>query len=274
MGRNRSINMESKRWYKYIIGSLLIFMLFLGLSIFFKPVLTPLLQSKKTLMHFVGVNLSFTPLLISTLIIMKKYHQENIPGITNYKQILSGFRIWMIIQFIDLTINLIFFKDTISLTLDIEKMLSILLLSLLLTPIQTFTEELIFRGYIFNLIKSITKNKIVLLIIPALLFALPHLGNPEAVNNKLLFFLVYLEMALFLGFMTIKKGGLEYSFGIHLANNLFGINILNYPNSALPTAPILTLNKALNPVRLLISLSLSILIILIMEMLYDKKRNI
>lgn len=43
--------------------------------------------------------------------------------------------------------------------------------------IQASTEEMLFLGYLTQFVRRITKNPIVFLTIPALLFALPHISN-------------------------------------------------------------------------------------------------
>ena len=38
----------------------------------------------------------------------------------------------------------------------------------------------------------------------------------------------YFLIALYLGFLTLRSGGLEHAVGLHLANNIYAFSIVNY----------------------------------------------
>jgi hypothetical protein len=67
------------------------------------------------------------------------------------------------------------------------------------------------------------------------LFALPHIGNPELEANFYVVLLSYFVLGVFLAWVSIKDGTIELAIGVHAANNLFAGLIVTFPLSALPT---------------------------------------
>ncbi|MGL1891099.1 MAG: CPBP family intramembrane metalloprotease [Spirochaetaceae bacterium] len=265
--------MKNYRWYNFIIGGLLILLLTSLLSFILGPLITKLLTSGDKIDYFIGLNLSFMPLTIAIVIIYKFYHRlENIK--INFKQVAIGFILWFCLNLSSLFIIYIYNPESLILTFDFKKSLYFLLLSMILTPIQITAEELLFRGYLIDFLKSIKNNMLFLILASSILFALPHLANPEVKDQKLLFFASYIIMAMLLSYLRIKYKGLEYSVGIHFANNFFTINFLNYPNSPITSAPVFLLREDINPIESLINIlvftGLSVIIIHYIE----KKRYI
>lgn len=86
----------------------------------------------------------------------------------------------------------------------------------------------------------------------SLLFMAAHLTNPEMIENMYLIPVLYLVMGLFLAIITVKSNSLELAIGVHAANNLFAVLIMNYANSALP-APSLFMASKIDPVASLVS---------------------
>lgn len=111
-----------------------------------------------------------------------------------------------------------------------------LLLSLVLVPLQTATEELIFRGYLAQGLSLFNGGIWPSLIIPALVFGLLHGMNPEVEAYGLLSTLpFYIVFGLLAGWLTLRSRGLELSIGMHVANNLYAALFVTFPSSALPS---------------------------------------
>ena len=94
------------------------------------------------------------------------------------------------------------------------------LISIVMIPIQTSVEELIFRGYLMQGFGVLFKNRWLPLGVTSILFGLLHLWNPEV--DKLGIHLVwyYIGTGLFLGIITLMDEGIELALGFHAANNL------------------------------------------------------
>lgn len=251
--------MKRNRWFNYLIGGALGLLLTLLLTQAIWPLVSQLIYKNDDILYFIGINLTFFPIIISIILILRFYHRSNLTylinptGKINYKRIIMGFTIWFILQTISFIFSLIFNIDTYTFNFSLKKFSIFLLLSLILTPIQISSEEFLFRGYLINGLNTLKLKGILFpLITSALLFALPHMGNPEVQNNKLLFFFIYLSMALLFSYITLKYKGLEYSLGVHYANNFFAINLVNYPKSPLPSSPLFIMNSDVEPVASLL----------------------
>lgn len=161
----------------------------------------------------------------------------------NWKRIIEGFIVYWLLLAIPFIFELIFFSSNgYELTFQPEKFFIFLPSALIFTPIQTTVEELFFRGYLMQWLGLKLKANLTI-IISSLLFALPHLLNPEVNNSNeslLLWLTLYFAIGFFLGIITVKDNGLELAIATHAANNLYIVLILNYPSSALPSPSIFT----------------------------------
>jgi membrane protease YdiL (CAAX protease family) len=119
---------------------------------------------------------------------------------------------------------------------DASKFIALLLVAIIFVPIQTATEELIFRGYLMQGLGLAFKNGIAPLIITSILFGLMHASNPEAKAHGLLIMMpYYIFFGAFLGILTLLDEGAELAMGIHCANNLISSLLITSKNSVLQT---------------------------------------
>jgi uncharacterized protein len=127
---------------------------------------------------------------------------------------------------------------------DPVRFLPYFLLAIVLVPIQAATEELIFRGYLKQAFGLLTGSKWLAWIVPALLFGLLHGVNPEieAFGFRTMM-IYYVGMGLFLGWITLKTGGLELAIGLHVANNLYASLMVTFPESAIPSPALFSLRE-------------------------------
>ena len=104
---------------------------------------------------------------------------------------------------------------------DPNKFWGLVLIAVIMIPLQTTAEELLMRGYLFQGIGVVFKNRLAPLLITSISFGLLHAFNPEVekLGNGLI--LAYIITGLFLGMITLLDEGLELSIGFHAANNLF-----------------------------------------------------
>jgi membrane protease YdiL (CAAX protease family) len=82
--------------------------------------------------------------------------------------------------------------------------------------VQTFAEEFVFRGYLTQGLLLATKRPLVASVLSGLLFGALHIPNgvPQALNAVL--------FGMVAAFMAIRTGGIAFTWGLHLINNLFG----------------------------------------------------
>ena len=90
---------------------------------------------------------------------------------------------------------------------------------LLTTPLQAIGEEYAFRGYLMQAFGSLTRSRIVGLLLTSVLFALAH-----GAQNFPLFF-DRLAFGLVAGLTVILVGGLEAGIALHVLNNLLAFAV-------------------------------------------------
>ncbi|MBM3301071.1 MAG: CPBP family intramembrane metalloprotease [Deltaproteobacteria bacterium] len=106
---------------------------------------------------------------------------------------------------------------------------------LVLTPIQTTTEELLFRGYLLQAAGLVSRRFGFPAMLSSLLFMLPHLANPEVAHGLPAVAAYYFAIGFLFCVVTIKSNSLELVIGAHAAVNLFAALVVNYSDSALET---------------------------------------
>lgn len=126
---------------------------------------------------------------------------------------------------------------------DAARFLPYALLSLLLLPIQSATEEIVVRGYMNKGLIHWFGNKWAAFVLTSGLFMALHLANPEAQAGAEAGNLpIVMSGYFFFGFaaclMVLIDDGLESAIGVHAANNTFAAIFVNYENSVLPTPSI------------------------------------
>jgi membrane protease YdiL (CAAX protease family) len=139
----------------------------------------------------------------------------------------------------------LFYPDTFSFNSDLAAFALFVPLGLVLTAIQTTTEELFFRGYIVQSASLIWSNRVFLAIVPAVIFTLPHLLNPEvSVGGWLTVFSNYfLVPGLVWTVVSLIDGTTELAIGVHFANNIGGILLFNITGSAVTTPALFTISE-------------------------------
>jgi membrane protease YdiL (CAAX protease family) len=82
--------------------------------------------------------------------------------------------------------------------------------------VQTFTEEFVFRGWLTQGLLLATKRPLPAALISGVLFGALHIPNgvPQWANATL--------FGVVAALIAIRTGGLAFTFGLHLINNLFG----------------------------------------------------
>lgn len=275
--------MRRSNWYHFLIGGALSLLLFFSLSHLVNPFIGKLLYSESRILYFIGVNLTFIVLTVSFFLVLHLYQGYTAKSlITDNKSIsviraFKGFIFWLVILTIPLIISIFTDPETYIKQSTIREMMPFLILSLLLTPIQTSIEEVIFRSYLIKGLKTFIKNRVIIVALSSTFFALLHMWNPEVKEKLLLFFFIYFGMALLLSYLTVKYSGIEYSMGIHFANNFFAIVFLNYKDSPLPTAPLYFAEETspeLSFLTFIFSAIVVLILITVSERKNDKKYNI
>lgn len=164
-----------------------------------------------------------------------------------WKRYFFSFGIWSTLLVALTVVSYLVSPSDMELRFDGGKFATLFIVALIFIPIQTATEELIFRGYLMQGFGLAFKNGILPVIITSILFGLMHGSNPEAKEHGLLIMMpYYIFFGAFLGMLTLLDEGLELAMGIHCANNLMSSLLVCSKNSVLQTDAIFY-TKAENP---------------------------
>lgn len=214
--------------FAYIIGSSF---LFIDIAINFSTDTFP--ESEIGIIQLIGKNrfltlvmIPFILVFVSLYFVITKIHirkfQQLITGrlSIDYKRIALSFTIIFLLQSILLGIQ-VYFNPSIVWQFDLMKFLPLFLIAVLLIPIQTTCEELLFRGYIMQGLKLRTKNNLVAILVSGIMFGIVHIGNPEIEVIGYHIIIYYIAVGIFLGLISYYDNGMELAIGYHAANNLF-----------------------------------------------------
>lgn len=138
-----------------------------------------------------------------------------------------------------------FYPDTFSFNFDLTTFALFVPFALIFTAIQTTTEELFFRGYIVQGASIVWSNRVFLALVPAVIFALSHLLNPEASAGGWLtvLFNYFLVPGLLWTVVSLIDGTTELAIGVHFANNIGGVLLFDVAGSALNAPALFTISK-------------------------------
>jgi membrane protease YdiL (CAAX protease family) len=154
----------------------------------------------------------------------------------NWRKIGFSFLLWAGFSLALEIVSYLSDPSSYTLTFNLFRFLPLLLIVLLLMPIQTTTEELLFRGYLMQGLGRLSGSKIVALIITSILFGLMHIMNPEVKEFGMgIMMTYYISVGIFLGLLTIMDDSLELAIGVHAATNMFSALFVSYEGGALQT---------------------------------------
>lgn len=88
--------------------------------------------------------------------------------------------------------------------------------------IQASAEEMLFRGYLTQLVRSLTDRPVLFVSIPAMLFSIPHIRNIDEFGGSITALFPYFLSGLLYGWAAWRSGSLLLGAGLHWANNLGG----------------------------------------------------
>jgi membrane protease YdiL (CAAX protease family) len=248
-------------WWRYVLGVLLIVMLWLGVTMLLYAGLgiwvavdhnpdtyfderTGSVAGLAPFVHYIVLNLGHVAMLVGLCLAMRFLHKR--PFLTlvtgaptiRWGLLVRGFALYFglvaLFTFVDFLLNPSIYRMT-------HNPLRVLVLApvvLVLTPIQTTTEELMFRGYLLQAVGLVSQRFGFPAILSSLLFTLLHLTNPEVAHGLLAVAAYYFGIGFFFCVVTIKSNSLELAIGAHSAVNLFAALIVNYSDSALETESI------------------------------------
>lgn len=162
----------------------------------------------------------------------------NVRGRIDGRRIVLGFAAWFALSAASSVFDWFLHPADYRYTFLPRVFLPFLAVCIVLLPIQCWAEELFFRGWVLRWAARLPKASQA--IISGVVFAAPHLGNPEAAQQTWLALTAWFTLGLGWAWVSARDGGIELALGAHLANNAFSLLIVGYDEGALPTAAVMT----------------------------------
>ncbi len=185
------------------------------------------------------------PFLVSILfyvLFFKSIHKRSwkttVNGTTKirWNRFFLGVLVWGSVSLVLFVISYFSSPEDFEIQFDLAKWVPLLVVSVLILPFQTSYEELIFRGYLAQGVGNLFRNRLLVIIIPSIGFALLHGFNPEI--EKYGFWVMmpqYFTIGATFALISVLDDGIELAMGAHAINNIFSSVMLNYEGSALTT---------------------------------------
>ena len=251
----QGIKPENKFW-KYIAGSFIIFLassigqIPLVIAIFFKSMSngSPMPATQEGMLNYLELNLtlflilfSFVIALIAIYIVVRNIHKQKFKDIITSRskldksRIFFSFWLWVILSAITTLVDYYLNPGSYVLQFDVIKFIPLFLIAIIMVPIQTSVEELVFRGYLMQGFGNLAKNKWFPLVMTSVIFGGMHFANPEVTRMGYLIMVYYIGTGFFLGILTLMDEGMELSLGFHAANNLVGVLLVTADWTAFQT---------------------------------------
>jgi hypothetical protein len=233
-----------------IAGSLITAMLILILAVMrgFGPEDIPRLAADPGILgqtpYFLVLSSNFVIMFLGIWLTVRLVHGRSLrsvitaAGAIDWGRVGAGFLAWLVLIAIGSVVEFLLWPGTFSWNFDPLTFFPFAVFAILLVPIQTSSEELFFRGYLLQAGSLLSRKGVLLAVGSGVLFALPHIANPEVAVNFTVVLLSYFVLGAFLAWVSIKDGTLELALGVHAANNLFAALVVTFPDSVLPTPAI------------------------------------
>lgn len=238
----QGIKPENKFW-KYLLGSVFIISAsFIGqipitAAVFYKAFtehaafpntnegVMKMFESNTTLFL---VMISFIFAFAGIYFVVKYIHHQTLLSVTtsrskvDWKRIWFSFFLWAFFSLLSFLFVYLRSPEQFMLQFKLVPFLILALLGCILIPIQTSTEEYVFRGYLMQGFANLSQNRWFPLLMTSVIFGSMHWANPEVVKMGNIIMIYYIGTGLFLGVITLMDEGMELALGFHAANNLVG----------------------------------------------------
>jgi hypothetical protein len=200
------------------------------------------------MMHFFDSNVTLLLILISFVFAMggiyfvvRFLHNQTMRSVTtarpkvDWSRVFFSFSLWSVFTIVSTLLFYYSSPDDFVLNFKPVPFAILVVIGVLLIPIQTSTEEYVFRGYLMQGFANLAKNKWFPLLMTSLIFGGVHFWNPEVSKLGNIIFIYYIGTGLFLGVLTLMDEGMELALGFHAANNLVGALLVTSDWSAFQT---------------------------------------
>ena len=193
--------------------------------------------------------LTFVPAFIAPFLVYKYWHKLPFRRLLTFHDKFKWGRLFFCLGFviavysvltlIEFVLNPSEFDD-VFLHPDWSGFAILLLVTFLLLPIQSASEEILCRGYLNQGLSLITKRPWIAFVLTSGFFAALHLANPEADGQVLPYMFDTFIFAMAMCWLSYADEGLESAIGVHIGNNLFVFALFGYTDPSLPPSAVWT----------------------------------
>ncbi|WP_163326307.1 CPBP family intramembrane glutamic endopeptidase [Draconibacterium mangrovi] len=211
----------------------------------------------------------FIVTLVLAIVLIKSFHQRTSKDVVNGGQAFRWNRFWLGVVVWGAIMLILFFAqlaispEELEFRFDPTAFIPLVFVAVLLIPIQSGTEEFIFRGYLAQGVAGWTKRRWAVILIPSVLFALLHAANPEVKEHGFWMMMPsYFVFGVAFAITALLDDGIELAIGIHAVNNTLGALLVTSKESAIQV-PSLFFQQETDPVKESLVLVLSSVVLLV-----------
>lgn len=233
---------ENKFW-KYLLGSAFIIIasfvgqIPLSAAVLYRSFVDkkPFPTSDKGVMNMFEQNvtlflvmISFAFAFVGIYFVVKYLHNQTLLSVTtsrnkvDWSRVLFSFALWSVFSVLIFLAVYLKSAENFVWNFKLVPFLILVVIGAILIPIQTSTEEYVFRGYLMQGFANLAQNKWFPLVMTSVIFGSMHVFNPEVAKMGYIIMVYYIGTGLFLGVITLMDEGMELALGFHAANNLVG----------------------------------------------------
>ncbi|MFM9128276.1 MAG: type II CAAX prenyl endopeptidase Rce1 family protein, partial [Candidatus Limnocylindrus sp.] len=209
---------------------------------------TPLAPDRAALVLF-AVMVSFLPFIAANLIAYRYILKLKLTrlftqiGRFSVRRSMFGFAVWLALGLVGTLVFEIANPGVVEWSFNPAGALPYVAVALLLIPIQTTAEELLFRGWFLQWSDNGRRRRTTLAVFNGVIFALPHLATPEVAGEDLIRIVGYVAVGVAWAWVTLRDRTLELAIGAHAANNLSAALLVGYVGSAIPSVSLWTMGR-------------------------------
>jgi uncharacterized protein len=188
---------------------------------------------------------SFLIAFIALIIVVVRFHNQKFREVvtsrkkTDIRRIIFSFIVWAIFSGSMIVIDYSMSPEDYIIQFDPVKFAILFIIAVLMVPIQTSVEELVFRGYLMQGFGLLAKNRWFPLLMTSIIFGGMHIFNPEVGKMGYIVTVYYIGTGFALGIMTLMDEGTELALGFHAANNLIAALLVTADWTAFQTYSVL-----------------------------------
>lgn len=236
--------MKPTPWWLWTTASFVIFAIWLIFAAVMSAAVSALVPDGPAWATLLIDLSTFIPFFLATPLVWRYVLGRPVASLINFngrvlpRRIGVGFGVWFALCTLSTGLDALLHRDDYVYTFSAAKFLPFALVTVLLLPVQTWAEEFFFRGWILNWASGLPRFSQVF--VSGIVFAWPHMGNPEAATDTALALTAYFLLGAGWAYVSVRAGGIELAMGAHLANNAFSLLAVGYNDAALPTAAVFT----------------------------------